>query len=307
MFSISAIIPNYNHAAYLPQRIESVLNQTLPAAELLILDDCSTDNSREIIEKYARQDSRIRTLFNEQNSGSPFRQWAKGIAACQGDYVWIAESDDYADPDFLSKTIAAFEHHPSAGMAYSQSWVVDETGRKLDSCRNRYQLLVPGLHQGRTIIEQYLAGANIIPNASAVVFRRKIAQIENPATGGNANDSYQNFRFAGDWWFWCQLLAVSDLVYVDEELNYFRQHPQKVTVAAHRTATYVIESLQVLELLRAKGWVSEQTFVNKSKNAATQLVQFRHKLPVASLWQIMRYALRHNRVFLRHFAKRILA
>ncbi len=297
---VSVIIPNYNHAAYLPQRMESVLGQTLRNTEIIILDDCSTDGSREIISRYAAQDSRIRTIFNDHNSGSPFRQWAKGLAEAQGEYIWIAESDDYADLLFLEKIVSALEAKPAAGVAYSQSWLVDSAGQKTDSCRNLYAVPgVSGIYLGRQLIEERMAGANLIPNASAAVFRRDLAL--------QLDDSYQDFRFSGDWWFWCQLLAVSDLIYLDEELNHFRSHPQKVTVASHRNHTFVIETLQILALLRAKGWISKQTYRNKSKNAAVQLASTQRAgtqpLSPQSIRKIMQYAFRHNRIFLLQAAK----
>ena len=69
---VSVIIPSYNHAAYLSQRIESILYQTYTDFELIILDDCSPDNSREIISRYAAAHANVQAIFNEVNSGSTF-------------------------------------------------------------------------------------------------------------------------------------------------------------------------------------------------------------------------------------------
>ena len=91
---ISIIIPNYNHALYLKQRIDSVLNQTFQDFELIILDDCSTDNSREIIERYRGNPKITQIIYNKKNSGGVFKQWIKGIEKVKGEYVWIAERDD---------------------------------------------------------------------------------------------------------------------------------------------------------------------------------------------------------------------
>ena len=76
---VTVVIPNFNHALYLPKRIESVLNQSFANIELILLDDCSNDNSRAVMERYAEQDARISLLFNETNSGNTFRQWDKGL------------------------------------------------------------------------------------------------------------------------------------------------------------------------------------------------------------------------------------
>jgi glycosyltransferase involved in cell wall biosynthesis len=84
---ISVIVPNYNHAKFLKERIDSILNQTIQDFELIILDDCSTDNSREIIESY-RQLPNVSIFYNSKNSGSPFKQWKKGINRAKGKYIW---------------------------------------------------------------------------------------------------------------------------------------------------------------------------------------------------------------------------
>ena len=96
MPTVSVIVPNYNHARYLRQRIESVLGQTYQDFEVILLDDCSTDESRSVLGEYAK-DPRVRIEFNEKNSGSTFKQWNKGVRLARGEYIWIAESDDYAD------------------------------------------------------------------------------------------------------------------------------------------------------------------------------------------------------------------
>ena len=97
MPAVSVIVPNYNHARFLRRRIDTILGQTFLDFELILLDDCSTDNSRDILTAYA-DDSRVRIEFNATNSGSTFKQWNKGVRLGKGKYVRIAESDDYADP-----------------------------------------------------------------------------------------------------------------------------------------------------------------------------------------------------------------
>ncbi|HWI86885.1 MAG TPA: glycosyltransferase family A protein, partial [Sphingomonas sp.] len=96
---VSVIVPNYNHARFLSKRLDSILAQTFADYELLILDDKSTDDSLAVIEPYL-DGVRVRLECNSVNSGGPYRQWNKGLALTSGDYVWIAESDDYADPSF---------------------------------------------------------------------------------------------------------------------------------------------------------------------------------------------------------------
>ena len=94
---VTVVTPNYNHARYLPERIDSILAQTFQDFELLILDNASTDDSREVIGSYARHQN-VRAIFNAENNGSPYKQWKLGLSQTKGEYIWFAESDDYADP-----------------------------------------------------------------------------------------------------------------------------------------------------------------------------------------------------------------
>ena len=101
---VSVIVPNYNHAPYLRQRLDSIINQTFRDFEVIVLDDASTDNSREIIQTYAHY-PQLRFLFNGTRNGSAFKQWQKGLESARGEYIWFAESDDCASPHFLSKLL----------------------------------------------------------------------------------------------------------------------------------------------------------------------------------------------------------
>jgi glycosyltransferase involved in cell wall biosynthesis len=128
MSTVSVIIPNYNHARFLPRWIESVLRQTFPDFALILLDECSTDDSRSILSKYA-DDPRVRIEFSEVNSGSPFKQWNKGVGFARGEYIWIAESDDYADLKFLERLSAALRAEPTTAFAYCRSWRISPDDR----------------------------------------------------------------------------------------------------------------------------------------------------------------------------------
>src|SRR5690606_14670397 len=94
---VSIILPNYNHASYLPDRLNSIFNQSYQNFEVIILDDCSRDVSLEILNIYKGHPKVSHFIANEVNSGSPFKQWQKGLKLAKGDFVWIAESDDYCD------------------------------------------------------------------------------------------------------------------------------------------------------------------------------------------------------------------
>ena len=123
MPEVSVIIPNYNHAPYLNQRIDSVPNQSYQDFELIILDDNSSDESKTIINQYASHPKITHIIFNTVNSGSPFKQWQKGVELAQGKCIWIAESDDYADESLLSVLMHPFEKHTDVVLSFCQSFL----------------------------------------------------------------------------------------------------------------------------------------------------------------------------------------
>lgn len=221
---VSIIIPNYNYESYLPERIESILQQTYTNYELILLDDCSTDNSTHILSNYSTHAKVAAYVVNEKNSGSPFLQWEKGISLAKGDYIWIAESDDFADVTLLEKCVNALDAHPKAVLARTGSYLVDSLGAKLDMDYDKWKA-------GRDLVyfktEEYVKNRlfwqNDVYNASMVLFRKKNYQA--------MNKSYMDMRYAGDWLFWIDLLSTGEgAVEIREKLNRFRQHTQRVTV-----------------------------------------------------------------------------
>lgn len=218
---VSVIVPNYNHARYLDRRVRSVLEQTLRDCEVLILDDASTDGSLRVLERY-RDEGRIRLFTNQTNSGSPFPQWNRGVGLARGTYVWIAESDDEAEPRMLETLVGTLEASPDVVLAYCQSWVIDDEGRRLHTAE-RWAADLSTSHwttdrvtDGRDELAERLVIRCTIPNASGVVFRRDAYL----AAGGAPED----MRLAGDWMTWARLLLQGRVAFVAEPLNGFRYH-----------------------------------------------------------------------------------
>jgi glycosyltransferase involved in cell wall biosynthesis len=119
------------------------LSQSFTGYELIILDDCSDDGSRELIDSYALMYPEIIRSYNASNSGSPFAQWNHGISMAKGDYIWIAESDDYSEPGFLEKTTAMLDARPGAGLVYTDSIVIDE-GKGINYLSSDRKKLISG-------------------------------------------------------------------------------------------------------------------------------------------------------------------
>jgi glycosyltransferase involved in cell wall biosynthesis len=241
---VSVVVPNYNHAQYLGERLDSVLNQTHTNLEVLLLDDCSIDNSREILRQYAAKDNRIRLIFNEQNSGSTFKQWNKGFAQARGEFIWIAESDDAAAPTFLTELISQLELHPQAGLAFCQSQLIDAHSQPLTS-RPAYAEEFGTANfciRGEDLVRQFMALACIIPNASAVLMRSTTRQQVGLAP--------EHLRLAGDWQYWVRYLLQTDVCFIGEPLNYFRTHPNNVRSRTEREGVNLLEMADVLNYIK---------------------------------------------------------
>jgi glycosyltransferase involved in cell wall biosynthesis len=128
--TLSVITPSYNHAAYVDQAIESVVTQTRPPEEYLILDDASTDDSLARIERQAAVHGCIRLLRNAQNQGV-VPSLSRLVQKARGDYVFCAAADDYALPGFFERAMQMAERHPRAGVIFGRMIAVDARGQIL--------------------------------------------------------------------------------------------------------------------------------------------------------------------------------
>ena len=281
---VSVIVPNYNYARYLEERIESILMQRFQDFELILLDDCSTDESRSILERYASHPKVSHYIPNEQNSGSPFAQWERGLALARGRYVWIAESDDSCTPELLERLVAALEARSDAVLAYCGSLQVDEQGERLPRDYDRWQedqqLYT---YSSSYYLRHRLSRENSIYNASMVVFRREAwLRLEDKA--------YLGMRSCGDWLFWIKLVEQGAVLELRSKLNRFRQHTQRVTVRSDQSGARLSEHVAITRYLNAHGYPSrweqrlrrghlyKQTLrLNRDKTNRTHALQELHR------------------------------
>ena len=266
---VSIIIPNYNHARFLERRIQSVLNQTYHDFEVIYLDDASTDHSLEVFSKYA-SDPRIRAYINGTNSGSPFKQWNKGVKLAQGEYIWIAESDDFAHERFLEELVPKLDMNPEVGLAFCESWMVDEWDNILASWEEwmaygadkRWENDFIG--NGREECRRQLMVRNSIPNASAVLMRRDVYEKVGCAD--------ETMKVCGDWLMWVNILTIYDLAFVAKPLNYFRTHPNTCRRKNSTNGVRIEEYYPVLNHIISHLEVSEDVVKQVCDRMATRWV-----------------------------------
>jgi len=224
---VSVIIPNYNHERYLKQRIDSVLQQTFEDFEVIILDDKSSDNSKDVIESYRNHYKISHIVYNEQNSGSTFNQWKSGLDLAKGQWIWIAESDDVAEKDFLKNLTEKIEL--TTTLIFCTSHIIDENGKSSSYLGSEYfpnpaffnkLKFLPEKPNQASFLAEEMYNFNHIVNASSVLFKKSFA----PDLISISNQ----FKLCGDWIFWIKLIEQGDLLYVNEKLNNFRTHSSTV-------------------------------------------------------------------------------
>lgn len=243
MPKVSVIVANYNHERFLRRRLDSIYAQTYRNFEVLLLDDCSSDGSRALMDSYAQAHPNItRTLYNETNSGSAFRQWAKGIQAVTGDLVWIAESDDYCDEHFLEVLVRCFDDE-AVMLAGARCEFVNSDETPLQGEFTRYvsdlscaaQWEGPYVETAHNEVRNALGIKNTIPNASGVVFRRPV---DMPLL---SEDWWLSMRVAGDWVFYLHLIRGGKIAYAPAAINYFRRYQGSTAESTYRKRVFYEE------------------------------------------------------------------
>lgn len=288
---VSVIIPNYNYGHFLDKRIRSILDQTFQDFEVVYLDDCSTDNSEEVFSRFSNH-PKIRAFHNVRNSGSAFKQSIKGVQLSQGEYVWIAQADDYADKDFLETLVPLLDRNPSVGLAYCESWAVDEDEKTLHSMVNLTQVLDDTrwekdfINNGRDECRRFLIYKNTIPNLSGVLFRRKVFE--------EAVDVKENFSHSFDYRIWADMLMVSDLAFVARPLNYFRYHADSIRGKSKKAGLQYLEGYHIRAHISDKLGLSdkemEPVYAYVLHSWLKKVFRRRGRIPLSTATRIYRVA-----------------
>ena len=164
----SVIIPCFNHASFVGEAIEAVLAQSIDDLELIVVDDCSKDNSKEVIQRYVRSDPRVRAIYHKTNQGiSPTRDDA--IRESHGEYLAFCDADDVWVPTKIACQLELLEKHPEHDVAYCDAAIINEYGMETGA-RFSDQFPVPGDGSGR-LFEQ-LCTRNFI-NIQTAILRRE--------------------------------------------------------------------------------------------------------------------------------------
>lgn len=260
--SISVIVPFYNHEKYVNKRLETILNQQVKDIEIILLDDCSNDNTLEILNNFNEKDNRISVIHNEVNSGSPFIQWQKGIENSKSDIIWIAEGDDYCSDNFLA-TLLPYFNDPMVSIATAKTEIVNEDEVITPNALNAYlnsvshnEFTSSFIKDGFQAVNDSLGAICTLVNGSGNLIRKESIS--------NAILNYaKEFKMCGDWIIYLQVLKNSKLAYDVEATNYFRRHSSSTTHKIEGTSTYFIERYKISRYVFDNYHISRQ-LINKA-------------------------------------------
>ena len=253
---VSVIVPNYNHEKFLAKRLDSILRQTYSNIELLILDDCSTDGSVDVISDYEkRHPETVRAMVNDRNSGNVFAQWQKGIDNTSGELIWICESDDFCDPDFLEKLVPQFAD-PSVLLGFGRIQFADADGKYQEGMDGYRENAEPGIWnraQVRPAAQWFNNGfgvSNVIANVGGCLLRRQ-------KLPDSVWKEARSHSVLGDWFLYVTMANGGRIAYVPDAIAYFRQHGGNTSVRGFHRKAFYSEQERLLKLLRRRWGIGD--------------------------------------------------
>ena len=253
--TISVVLPYYNHKQFISKRLETIIDQQIPIRDLVALNDASDDLGFDIIKSFTQNQSFLESIIieNTTNSGNAFKQWYTGVSNSTSEFIWIAETDDYADSKLILDLIALFKD-PKIVLAYSNSSLVNSKGEILSlsnhvfgGINNPNRFNSNFSNEGPNEIIQAIGIYNSIPNVSACLFKREALMRAFDSLG----DYIFHFQYAGDWLVYLELLAHGSIAYDARPLNYFRQHESSIIKSAKKIQL-IDEIEEVQDFARSK-------------------------------------------------------
>jgi glycosyltransferase involved in cell wall biosynthesis len=238
---ISICIPTRNGARFLPDALGSALSQVTPRVEIVVVDNCSDDETQAVVADLRARGAYFRFHRNDRDLGL-VGNFNRCLAHARGEYVTILCVDDILLPEFISEMAARLDDHPEAVMSACARRLVDDAGRPLATRRySRTSQLVPG----RQVIRRCLAGGNYIGEPSAVMFRKARASRGFSALYPHLTDLEM----------WLHLLEQGDLATLARPLCAIRQHSGQLTKANIRSGALVEDNIRLQEQYRHKPYV----------------------------------------------------
>jgi glycosyltransferase involved in cell wall biosynthesis len=254
--SVGAVVPNYNCARYLPERLASISAQTRRVQRLVFLDDASTDESCAVAKPLlAGMPWPVEFRRNPHNSGSVLRQWQEGVLLLDTDLAWIAEADDGADPTLVERLAGLLENDAEASFAFCDSAAIGPDGQALGEDGKAYSAALgdhglsrDGSFPTAEFLTRFLSPRNLVVSASAVLWRRSALAAALAAVRRET----PLWQCAGDWRVYAEACGAPGRVhYIATPLSLHRRHATSVTGSAAPAKRFA-EVVAMLTLLRRR-------------------------------------------------------
>ena len=224
---VSIPILTYNGEKYLEEQLNSIYNQTYKNIEVLVFDDCSTDGTKNILEKYNKSHG-LKFIINKKNIGLRENS-ILSFKACIGDYIAPADQDDIWKKDKIEKLIDNIGNNT---LIYTDSIPIDENGTQLgDFYFQQYSKLIEGSNNKAFLFSNCIS-------AHAMLFKRELLEDIFPIP-----DS----MYFHDWWIAFVAATCGSIKFLDEPLIYYRRHQEQVTKDKDKNYKNFISRLKIRE------------------------------------------------------------
>jgi glycosyltransferase involved in cell wall biosynthesis len=214
---VSFVVPCYNFGHLLPDCINSILSQSYPDFEILIMDDCSPDNTPAVAQSFT--DPRVRYIRNDPNLGH-LRNYNKGIGMARGKYVWLISGDDRLRVNYaLDRYVRLLEAYPNVGYVICQA-VKLRNGLEVGILDYSVHAPRDRIFDGRKFLAKRLIKGNAIVAASGMARKECYDKISLFPL---------DMPWSGDWYLWCVFALCFDVAYIAEPLVCYREHQLSMT------------------------------------------------------------------------------
>lgn len=232
--TVSVLMPSFNYAEYLPLAVQGVLSQTWSDLELVIVDDCSTDGSRDIANEWKHLDDRIVTIFHASNRGLACTR-NTGLKGSTGQFIALCDADDVWMPDKLTIQLEHFRRDEAVGVVHSDAAIIDSSGLLTGQ---RFSQLFHRNHQptsGNLFSE--LCRRNFLCVPSVVVRREALMY---------AGGFDEKLRSLEDWVCWTIVSRKYHFDYVVDPLVKYRMHDASLSHNSVGMAANRVQAIRVL-------------------------------------------------------------
>jgi len=226
--TISVVIPTYNRVKYLKQALDSVLGQTFKDFDIIVVDDNSTDGTKELVASYG---GNVRYIPQENRERGAARN--NGIRNSDSEYIAFLDSDDMWLPDHLEVCLKALRRDPEAGLSFSGSYIVDEEGKII----SKLGLRPFNGYVSKYIIAEYSSGGC---NASSCLIRKKVFDKAGYFSEDRALSGSE------DWEMWARISSCTKFIWAGKYSAKIRFHTQKSSIDAGRMAKSMKMALDLL-------------------------------------------------------------